>query len=487
MCASETVGTRYRIRVPETWRAGAVFFLLTLVLTYPLSVMPDRAMWARNPDDELFIWTLAWDAHAFLRQPLSIFDANIFAPERHTLAYSENLIGSAFIAAPVIWLTGNHVLALNAVVLLSCALCGLGAYVLGRRVGLGLPAALLCGIVFAFSPARFFRNPQLHIGAVQWLPFGLASMHAYLDGGEKRHLRWAVAFFTLQALTSGHGAMFSFVAIVVMLGLHMILGDLTLPIRLLKDLGIVGFALLAPAGLMYLPYRAVQIEMGLRRGLGSMDTALDGFVASPTPVHIWLRSLVTATDPNLTAHAFLFPGVLPVVLAVVAIVWRPRDGVVARSQETDRKWIRFAFVCEIAALAALALALIVTVNGPLVVRYESTRLFAARSATRAWIAFAFLAGLRAVMLSRAPLNVRARLSERHGSDWAPGPAAGVAIRGPITSCCSSLVSCSRSARHSGSGRTCIGCPASASSARPPGSWCSARSASRSLPGSASIG
>jgi hypothetical protein len=410
MCASEIVRTRRRVYMPETWRAGAFFLLLTIVLTYPLSVMPDRAMWARNPDDELFIWTLAWDAHAFLRQPLSLFDANIFAPERHTLAYSENLIGSAFIAAPVLWLTGNHVLALNAAILLSCALCGLGAYVLGRRIGLSPQAALLCGIVFAFSPARFFRNPQLHVGAVQWLPFGLASMHAYLSGREKRHLRWAAVFFSLQALTSGHGAMFSVVAIVVMLGLHVVLGDLILPFRLLKDLGIVGLALLVPAGLMYLPYRAVQIEMGLRRGLGSMDTRLEAFVASPTPVHIWLRSLLTTTDPNATAHAFLFPGVVPVVLAVLAIAWRSRRSVVARSPASDRKWIRLAFVCEIAILMAFALAMIVTLNGPLIVRYEEMRLFAARSATRAWIAVALLIGLRAVMLSRAPLNARARLS-----------------------------------------------------------------------------
>jgi hypothetical protein len=34
--------------------------------------------------------TLAWDTHAFTT-PLSIFDANIYYPERHTLAYSENL------------------------------------------------------------------------------------------------------------------------------------------------------------------------------------------------------------------------------------------------------------------------------------------------------------------------------------------------------------------------------------------------------------
>ena len=68
-------------------------------------------------------------AHAFVHQPLAIFDANIYYPFRHTLAYSENLIGSALIAAPVLWLTGNPVLALNMVALLSCVLCGVGAYV----------------------------------------------------------------------------------------------------------------------------------------------------------------------------------------------------------------------------------------------------------------------------------------------------------------------------------------------------------------------
>ena len=158
------------------------------------------------------MWTLAWDAHAFVRQPLSIFDANIYYPEHRTLAYSENLIGSAVIAAPVLWLTDNPVLAMNIVALLSCVLCGVGAYVLGRRLGMGPPAAVLAGIIFAFSPPRFFRLSQLHLTTIQWVPFGLASLHAYFDAGRKSDLRLALAFFTLQALTSGHGAVFLLLA-----------------------------------------------------------------------------------------------------------------------------------------------------------------------------------------------------------------------------------------------------------------------------------
>src|SRR5512136_2369645 len=110
------------------WNAAAFFAALTIILTWPLVLHPVTTMLPQGPDADLFVWTLAWDAHAFLHHPLSIFDANIYYPLRHTLAYSENLIGSALFAAPVIWLTGSPVLALNIVAWLSCALCGLGAF-----------------------------------------------------------------------------------------------------------------------------------------------------------------------------------------------------------------------------------------------------------------------------------------------------------------------------------------------------------------------
>ena len=209
----------------RTWHAAVLFAALTVVMTWPLALRPASTTLPTGPDGDLFIWTLAWDTHAFLHAPLSIFDANIYHPLRHTLAYSENLIGSAFVAAPVIWLTGNPVLALNIVALLSCALCGLGAFVLARRVGIGTAGAVVAGLVFAFSPPRFFRTAQLHIGVVQWVPFALASLHAYLDEGRKRDLRLAAGLFTLQALSSGHGAVFLLLAMSALIVYRVAAGD----------------------------------------------------------------------------------------------------------------------------------------------------------------------------------------------------------------------------------------------------------------------
>jgi len=198
---------------------------LTMVLAYPVSLSPGTTVFGDNPDTHLFLWTLAWDVHAFASQPLSVFDANIFYPNPGTLAYSENLLGSALMAAPVIRLTGNVVLALNLVQLATCVLCGLGAFVLARRLGVSVLGAVLCGVVFLAAPPRFFRIGQLHLTAVQWVPFALAYLHSYLDRGRKRDLRLAVAFFTLQAFTSGHGAVFLIVAIAVVVGSRAVLGE----------------------------------------------------------------------------------------------------------------------------------------------------------------------------------------------------------------------------------------------------------------------
>ena len=310
----------------RTRRASAVavlFVALTVFLTYPLAFRAGSAVIGADPDTELFIWTLAWDTHAFTTRPLAIFDANIFYPYADTLAYSENLIGSGLFAAPVLWMTGNPVLALNLVTLLSIVLCGVGAFLLARRVGAGYPAAIVAGVVFAFAPSRFFRISQLHLTAVQWIPFTLASLHAYFDTGRARDLRLAVVFFSLQALTSGHGAVFLIVATLAFLAYRLVIGDSVDLARRARDLGWIGILALLPAVLVVLPYRDVQAEMGLRRGLENWAPAAQSFLASPTHVQTWLISLVPGWRINEQASAILFPGFLPVLLACLAFLRRP--------------------------------------------------------------------------------------------------------------------------------------------------------------------
>ena len=304
----------------ERWTAAGVFALLTFVFTYPLSVRPASVLLDDQPDFHLFVWTLGWTAHALLTNPLGILDANIFHPLKLTFAFSENLLGSGLMVAPVIWITGNAVLAYNLVSLTSVLLCGLGAFVLARRLGLTVAAAYICGIIFAFSPPRFFRLGQLHLTAVQWMPFAMAYLHTYLDRGRPRDLKIAIAFFTLQALASGHGAVYLAVSIAALLA-YRAATDRRLPIlQWLRDVGRTGALLFAPALLVALPYRLVQESIGRGRFLDNWTVPAVSYLASPATVHRAIISwFVPVESVNGVALAFLFPGYLPILLSVVAV------------------------------------------------------------------------------------------------------------------------------------------------------------------------
>lgn len=390
----------------EAWRVALLYVSLTMVLAYPLTVNPaGRVLWA-TPDTELFIWALSWDTHAFTHRLWSIFDANIYYPQPLTLAYSENFIGSALFAAPIVWLTGNAVLAMNVVTLLSAVLCGVGAYLLARRAGVGQSGAAIGGLIFAFSPPRFMRLAQLHLAAVQWVPFGLAFLHAYLDEGRKAHLRLAVAFLSLQALTSGHGAVFLLLAMAGLVADRVALGEpLALATRV-RDFGIPGALLLAPALLVAIPYRVVQVEMGLRRSADDWTSTWSSFLASPSHLQTFLLSLMPDARINESAWAYLFPGYLPLLLALCA-VWRlwPRGS--ARPPLVLLDGVGRAF--ELLALASIAVSIYVTAIGPLRLRAGGVVIFAATRVWRAWIFSAALVGARVALARRVPFEIVARV------------------------------------------------------------------------------
>ena len=340
-------------RSKELAAAAVAFAVLTAVFTYPVSTRAGSVLFGDFPDFHLFVWTIGWVAHAIVAQPLAIFDANIFYPLGHTLAFSESLLGSGIMVAPVVWITGNHLLAVNLVSLLSVWLCGIGAFFLARRLGLSTPSAFICGVIFAFSPARFFRIGQLHLTTVQWMPFTLAFLHAYLQHGVARDLKVAVAFFALQAITTGHGAVFLTVAVVVLIVSEFAGGVRRGPVRMVKDLGITGALCVVPAVLVAVPYKIVQDEMGLRRTLENWAASGASYIASPAHVHRAILSLfVPATEVTEAANAFLFPGYLPLLLAAIAVMLL----VAGQAPMAHRRHLR--------GYAALAVISVLLIAGP---------------------------------------------------------------------------------------------------------------------------
>ena len=300
--------------------ATALFAAFALVLAYPLSVHPASTVLPLGGDTRLFLWTLGWDVHALTHRPWDVFDANIFAPERLTLAYSENCLGSALIAAPFLWLTGNLVLAMNAVALISCVLCGLGAYVLARQLGMSKGASLIAGVIFAFAPPRFLRLGLLHLAPVQWIPFCLAYLDRYFVEGRSRDLKTAALFFALQVMTSGHAGLFLIVAIACMVIWRLGRRESLRIASMAQDLGAAGAVCVGTVILLMLPYLIVRQEQVWVRTLDEArvwSPNAASFLESPTHVHRFLQEALGWNTAR--AKAALFPGVLPLVLAPLGI------------------------------------------------------------------------------------------------------------------------------------------------------------------------
>jgi hypothetical protein len=153
--------------------ALAWFLLVAVYATWPLASHAGTHV-AGNLGDPLEIaWRFAWGAHAIVHQPLHLFDANMFHPERLTLAYSENHLGVSLPVAPVFWLTGNALLAYNTEILLVLAAGGFGVYLLTWEITRSRGAALVAGTAYTAVP---FRVSTASLGHVHTLALHLAPL-----------------------------------------------------------------------------------------------------------------------------------------------------------------------------------------------------------------------------------------------------------------------------------------------------------------------
>lgn len=160
---------------------GAYTFL-TLALTYPLVLHPTRANRFDSPDALLNSWIVSWCLYQLPRDPLHLFDANIFYPEKGALALSENLLTGALLASPAALFSSSPVLLFNVVLLAAFVASAYAAFVLAHDLTGSRLAAGLAGIVFAFAPYRFAHIPHLQLQLAFGIPMCLCFTRRVLAG-----------------------------------------------------------------------------------------------------------------------------------------------------------------------------------------------------------------------------------------------------------------------------------------------------------------
>ena len=304
----------------NAWHASVLFAALTVALTWPqvlqLGSVPD------NKDSYFNLWRLAWIAHQLPRDPLHLFDANIFAPLPLTLAFSDAILLEGVTAAPAIWAGLPVVYVLNTLVLASFVACGLGAFLLVRELTADAASAVVAGVIFAFAPFRFDHYHHLELLWAQWLPLTLWMIHRALESGRLAHGVWAGGFFALQGLSCIYYAVFF---VVVLAGLiPVIVSGIPGPARRRALLPLLAGALLAALvlGPYMLPYTAARNLVGDREP-GSVRV----YSAGPAHYMAALPSSIiygNATGSLGSPEKRLFMGVVPLALVAIGL-WPPLD------------------------------------------------------------------------------------------------------------------------------------------------------------------
>jgi hypothetical protein len=261
-------------------------------------------------------WTLAWVAHQVPRAPLRLYDANIFAPERGTLAYSESMIVQSAFAAPLLWLGASPVLAYNLVLLAGFTLTAWSVALVVSGWTLDWPAGIVAGILAGFNAHTISRMPHLQAQHVEFLPLALVALDRLLCEPRLGHAVRLAGWFVLQALTSVYLLVFTAFALTA--------SALARP----EDWRGAGFRRVAPfvaaaaalAGLalvpFLLPYWHVSRDQGLTRSMVDarwFAASIADYVTTPGRVHFVLWSY------RWTSFTPLFPGVAALALTASAL------------------------------------------------------------------------------------------------------------------------------------------------------------------------
>jgi hypothetical protein len=295
-----------------------LFTVLTAVMTYPQVLhMTDGV---HDDGDPLMVtWVLAWVAHQLPRAPAHLFDANMFYPERNTLAFSETLLVPGVIVAPLHWLGVGSILIYNLVFLSGFAISGVGVALLVRRLTGNSGAAILAGIVFAFQPYRIDHYAHLQLQQTQFIPLALWAFHVLLDTGRLRDGVLLGIFVACQMLSCMYYGLFLIPYMAVVCG-TMLIADRRMPRERLVALAAaaaVVFVAMIPVGRAYMAARHVVGERG-RAEVADGSATWRNYLAPPEVNRVYGKVFARFMQPERR----LFPGFVAVALAIVGL-WPP--------------------------------------------------------------------------------------------------------------------------------------------------------------------
>ena len=288
------------------------FSALAVFWTWPVAATLGSRIPHDPGDPVLNIWILWWNAQA---TPLTDawWNAPMMWPMPGSMALSEHLLGLSLVATPLQRAGVNPIAAYNVCLLLTFALSGFFAFLLGRRLTGSTFAGVCAGLAFGFSPYRASQLAHIQVLSSQWMPLALLGLHAYLSTGARR---WLVVFgvaWVILALSNGYFLLFFPVLIVAWLAWFV-------DWRRAPGRGAAIITAWVVASLPLLPvllkYREVHERLGLTRKVAEIRefSAIPASFLHAAPLMRFWRE-----GPAHNYEQYLFTGVTVVVLALAGL------------------------------------------------------------------------------------------------------------------------------------------------------------------------
>jgi hypothetical protein len=308
--------------------------VLAVVMTWPMAGKFDRSARLNFGDGEWSVWNVTWVAHALTTNPASLFQANIFHPDRDTLAYSEANVVTGALGVPFHVATGRNPYAThNGAILTALALAFVFAWGLAETLGASSGPAAAFAVAFTYCPYLFARTAHIQLMMTFGLPLALQAFHRVVERPTLGRGAWLGGALAIQALACAYFGIFA--------GLTVALGTLYYGYTrgLWRDRGYwlaVALGAIVSVGLVvpfFLPYVRVQKELGFTRLLeeAAMYSAdWQSWLASSAWAHRWMLPWLARWNE------VLFPGFLLTGLGLAGLVvgWR-RTSPAPAGHQTD--------------------------------------------------------------------------------------------------------------------------------------------------------
>ena len=291
-----------------------VFTVLTAVHTWPMVSAPRH--WSRvEGDGALNIWAAGWVGHTLVHAPSRLFDANIFYPEKRALAFSEAMLVQGAVAAPIMALDGDAVLAYNVSSFVGFVLTGWAFCLLVRCWTGSWSAGYVAGSLAAFNAFTLVELTHLQFLHAEFVALMLFALDRLMVARQRRHAFGLAAGFALQALTSIYLMVFSvwMLLFACLARSRELWSDGGAALKRVAAAGILAALLLSP----YLAeYAAVSRAMGFTRGADEEEAASwANYVSTGSRLHFqsWSRQFTGLATSNT------FPGIAALALVVIGL------------------------------------------------------------------------------------------------------------------------------------------------------------------------